>query len=188
MLLISHHTGKLRRAAQSYFFFSDRQVLSGWFLSFFIKRVVKKVADTLADVAGCPCVVVKWCVLFLFVFLFCGVSEGEFAVDIFLGGDQGGFWQSLVEARDFDLLAVFVDFLEVVGLCGELLQFFLEVGFHFGCDLVGAFADDGHGLVDVAGLLGQVNEVVYGGAQRGVGSFVIHNEMWWCLCGVIIFR
>ena len=56
-----------------------------------------------------------------------GVAEVDFVVDVFLSGDEHRFGQTLVEARDFDALAVFGILLKVVGDGSEVLDFLVEV-------------------------------------------------------------
>ena len=69
-------------------------------------------------------------------FVFGRVAEVDFTLDILLGGDERGFGEFLVVARDLDLLAVLGNLFEVVVERGEFLEFLVEVVFHLACDLV----------------------------------------------------
>ncbi len=110
--------------------------------------------------------------------VFGGVAVVEFAVEILLGGDEGGLGEFLVVAGDFDLLAVFAYLLEVVVERCKLLELLFKIVAHLGCNLIGALGDDADGLVDVAGGLGHLDQVAGDGVERGVGFLVVH--LYWC--------
>ena len=81
-----------------------------------------------------------------------------FAVEELLGSDDCRFRKTLVETRDFDLLAVFESLLHRVGRRREIGEFAVEFRFQFRCDLVCTTRDDVDALVNVAGLLVEIDE------------------------------
>ena len=83
-------------------------------------------------------------------------------------------WEYARRTGDFNLLAVFRDFLKVVVERCELLELFLKVVLHLGSDLIGALGDDAYGLIDVAGVLAHCDEVTCLGVERCVGLLVVH--------------
>ena len=115
-----------------------------------------------------------------------GIAVVELAVDVLLGSDQSGFGQLFVVARDFDLLAVFGHFFEVVVKRGKLLKLFFEVVAHGAGDLVSAFGNDADGFVDVAGGLGEFHQVAGYGVKRSVSFRVVHFAVR-CILVVYVF-
>ena len=63
---------------------------------------------------------------------------------ILLSRDKGWLGEFFVEAGDFDLLAVFRDFLKIVGR-SEISEFLLEFLLKFYRDLVSTFSDERDG-------------------------------------------
>ena len=108
------------------------------------------------------------------VFVGGGVAPEYFVLEVFLCGDEGGLGELLVVARDFNLLAVFGYFLEVVVERCEFLELLLEVVLHLAGNLVGALGDDAYGFVDVAGGFGHLHKVACGGVERSVSFLVVH--------------
>lgn len=107
--------------------------------------------------------------------MFLALAEVELVVEILLRGDERGLGKALVVAGDFDLLAVLVDFLEVVVERREFLELLVEFALHLGGDFVGALGYDADGLVDVAGVLGELDHVAGHGVERGVGFLVVNH-------------
>src|SRR5436190_13655512 len=90
----------------------------------------------------------------------------DLALHQLLDGDGRGFRHALVVFAHLDLLAVLVHLLEVLAAHGELLQLRAQFLLDLHADLVGAFAQDGHGLVHVPGLLVQFGHIT---GYRGLG-------------------
>lgn len=127
--------------------------------------------------------------------VFGGVAVVEFAVEILLGGDEGGLGKLLVVAGYFDLLAVLGDFLEVVVERSEFLELFLKVVLHLAGDLVGALGDDANGFIDVAGVFGEFYHVTGDSVKRGIAFLVVHDlcfllvailSLDYTLCGCLV--
>ena len=98
----------------------------------------------------------------------------DFVLGVFLSGDKSGLGQTLVVTRDFDLLAVFCHFFHSVVERFEFLELLLEFVFHLHSDLIGAFGDDAHGFVDVAGIGRKLDHVTGDSVERCICLFVVH--------------
>ena len=99
----------------------------------------------------------------------------DLVLEIFLGGDQGGFGQLLVEARDLNLLAVLEYFFEIVAEAGELLEFVFQILLHLVADLVGAFGDHHHGFIHIVFVVvTEFDHVARDGVRRRRCLAVIH--------------
>ena len=110
----------------------------------------------------------------LLVFLLL-LPEIDFVVHEFLHSHQGRFGQHLIMADQIDLLLVLALLIATgVTVDAELLDFLVELLLHVHGNLVGAFCQDGHALIDVSGLLVKMGDVPGDGVGVGFDSLVIH--------------
>ncbi len=107
-------------------------------------------------------------------FLFAGIAEVDFMLHIFLRSDESGLGEFFVITRNFNLLAVFRDFLHVVAQRSKLLKLLFEVMFHFACNLIGTLRDDADGFVDITGVRREFDHVAGHRVGWSVCLLVIH--------------
>lgn len=91
-----------------------------------------------------------------------------------LRSQQGRFGQTLVGARNLNLLLVLKSLVHRVLGSGEILQFAVQLFLECGTDLVGAFRNDGYGLVHVADGFYQLVHIAGNRVGRCFRLFEIH--------------
>src|SRR5579862_1355924 len=78
----------------------------------------------------------------------------------FLRSQQRRIWHPLIGLRNFDLLLVFVYFLQVVRMAGKLLELVVQLFLERYVDLVGPLGYDRDGLVKISCLAFDLVEVL----------------------------